>query len=90
MGSAHHAGMKFKTKDRIGVLIVRLWMEPHHKTGLRARITKTHDTSSADLSVAAGASAEDICTVVKEWVDGFADPTSSISNSYVTTVRDDD
>jgi hypothetical protein len=59
---------------RIGVLIVRLWIEPNHETGLRARITQTVDTRVTGQSVAVAASVDDVCAAVKQWVDAFADP----------------
>jgi hypothetical protein len=56
--------------DRTAVLIVRLWFEPDHAAGLRARITQT--TASGDeRAIAVVASADDICAVVKEWVERF-------------------
>jgi len=60
--------------DRTGALIVRLWIEANHQQGLRARITQTLDTMTGEQSVAVAASADDICAVVKRWVDDFAGP----------------
>jgi hypothetical protein len=72
--------MKAPTTERTGMLILRLWVESNHETGLRARITQTLDTSIAEQPVAAAASADDICAVVKQWVQAFTDPSSSDSN----------
>lgn len=72
--------MTTSSSDRTGVLIVRLWIETNHDHGLRARITQTLDSMAAEQSVAVAASAEDICAVVKRWVDEFADPTSGGGN----------
>lgn len=60
--------------DRSGVLIVRLWIEANHPQGLRARITQTLDSMAGEESVALAASADDICTIVKRWVEDFARP----------------
>lgn len=61
------------SSDRTGVLIVRLWIEANHERGMRARITQTLDTMLAEQAVAVVASSEDICAVVKRWVEEFAD-----------------
>lgn len=68
------AGMKRPSPDRTGVMIVRLWMEGMHESGLRARITQTLDSTDSEIAVAAGASAADICESVKQWVDAFVEP----------------
>lgn len=68
--------MKAPPSDRTGVLIVRLWIEVNHEKGLRARITQTLDTLAGEHSVAVVASADDVCAVVKEWVEAFANPGS--------------
>lgn len=64
--------MKRSPSDRSGVLIVRLWIEENHAHGLRARITQNLDTAAGEESVAVAASSEDICAVVKRWVEDFA------------------
>ena len=63
--------MSLDVSERTGVMIVRLWIEADHPSGLRARITQTLDTTTTEHSVAVGASADDICDVVKGWVDAF-------------------
>jgi hypothetical protein len=68
--------MEIQSPDRTGMLIVRLWIEAHHERGLRARITQTLDATATEQSVAVASSAEDICAVVKGWVDDFAGPGS--------------
>jgi len=66
--------MKRHTPDRTGLLIVRLWVEAHHETGLRARITQCLDTTTTETSVAVASTADDIYTVVKQWVEDVAGP----------------
>jgi len=73
---------------RSGVLILRLWVEANHATGLRARITQMLDTSRTEHSVAVAASADDICAIVKDWVEAFADPSGN-GDGTVTRVGDD-
>lgn len=80
--------MKRSSPDRSGVLIVRLWIEANHQQGLRARITQTLDTMTGEESVAVGASADDICAVVKQWVEDFARPGSSSGNGHLRLGRD--
>jgi hypothetical protein len=61
---------------RTGLLIVRLWAEGDLETDVRARITTTRGTSGSEEAVAVAATADEICTVVRAWVDGFAVPPS--------------
>lgn len=64
--------MGLRSPDRTGVLIVRLWIEASHETGLRARITKSLDATKSEEVTAVASTADGICEVVKEWVDDFA------------------
>ena len=63
--------MSLEANERTGIMLVRLWIEANHPSGLRARITQTLDTTTTEHSVVVGASADDICEVVKRWVDTF-------------------
>ena len=72
-GSAHHSRMKKTMSDSSGVLIVHLWVEESHPEGLRARITQMLSSSNAEQSIPVAASADDICAVVKRWVEDLAD-----------------
>jgi 16S rRNA G1207 methylase RsmC len=68
--------MKSETSARTAVMVLRLWMEPQHETGLRVRITQTLDAASVEQSVAVVATADDICAAVKRWVEDFTDLSS--------------
>ena len=68
--------MKSQSIDRTGVLILRLWIEANHETGLRARITQSLDSTAAEQPLAVAASADDICAIVKQWVHEFEDSSS--------------
>lgn len=70
--------------DRTGTLMVRLWAEPGHTTGVRARITQTLD-ADAEPRVAVAGSADDICAIVRTWVEEVA---SSPDQDAVTSVSD--
>lgn len=64
--------MSIRAPDRTGVMVVRLWLEASHETGLRARITRTVDAEVTEQKIAAAASSDAICAVVKEWVEEFS------------------
>lgn len=72
--------MKTQTTDRTGVLILRLWIETNHETGLRARITQTLDSTATEQPIAIAATADDICSIVKKWVQAFEDSSSPNGN----------
>jgi hypothetical protein len=76
--------MNKATPDRSGVLILRLWLEANHANGLRARITQMLDTSRTEQSVAVAASSEDICAIVRDWVETFAVPAPGPVTASVT------
>lgn len=79
--------MKKPTSDHSGVLIVHLWVEERHPEGLRARITQMLSSSTAEQSIAVAASADDICAVVKRWVEDLARSYSRSSDVAVTPLR---
>jgi len=56
------------------MLIVRLWSEPGHESGLRARLTQSSPSEPAEQAVAVATSAEQICAIVRVWVEDFLEP----------------
>ena len=56
---------------------MRLWMEATHMQGLRARISQSLDAATGEEPVAVAASADEICKVVKRWVEDFESPSSA-------------
>ena len=54
------------------VLLLSVWYEREHPTPLRARITQTGDVERPGTSVVAAGTADDICAVVKQWIEAFA------------------
>jgi hypothetical protein len=60
------------TASRIGVVVVRTWLEPGHRQVLRARIVAT-DFTTAEPTVMAAGSAVEIARMVEEWVKHFAE-----------------
>lgn len=66
--------MKTQSRDRTGILIVRLWIEERSHEGFRARITQTLDSASPDELMATAATPEDLYDVVKTWVEQFVSP----------------
>ena len=66
--AGHGVDMASPPVDRTGTLMVRLWIEPGHATGVRARITQALD-ADAEPWVAVAGSADDICAIVRTWVE---------------------
>jgi hypothetical protein len=54
-----------------GVIVIRLWREPDHPTGLRARITAMPDIAEKDVEKTAASSVEEIVEVVERFVASF-------------------
>jgi hypothetical protein len=56
--------------DRTGVLVLRIWTESANRS-LRARITSTLDVDGGAQESQAAASAEQILTAVRAWIEAF-------------------
>jgi hypothetical protein len=50
--------------ERVGVLVVRVWLEQQAMDRLRARITRRLDISRPPEEVTTAASIDEICTIV--------------------------
>jgi hypothetical protein len=60
--------------DRIGVLVIRAWLEDGGVPGdLRARITETLDVSAPAPAESVAASEEEIVAIVVAWLRAFSD-----------------
>jgi hypothetical protein len=58
--------------DRIGVLVIRAWLEDGGVPGdLRARITETLDVSATSTVESVAASEEEIVAIVVTWLRAF-------------------
>ncbi len=58
--------------DRIGVLVIRAWLEDGGVSGdLRARITETLDVSAPSPVESVAASEEEIVAIVVAWLRAF-------------------
>ena len=59
--------------DRIGVLVIRAWLEEEEGVpgGLRARITETLDVAAPSPVEAVAASEEQIVAIVVAWLRAF-------------------
>lgn len=57
-------------RDRIGVLVVRIWLDGPEGPP-RARITHTFDLNSCEQVSNGAVSADEILTAVRDWVDAF-------------------
>jgi hypothetical protein len=60
-----------KRPDRVGVLVVRVWIEGDSETSLRARITRTLDILSGEEEVATTSSVDEVLTRVRLWLEEF-------------------
>ncbi len=59
--------------ERVGVLVIRIWLEPSDEArpGFRARLTRTDDVVTGEHTVLAAASAEEVVRLVADWLDEF-------------------
>jgi hypothetical protein len=60
-------------RGRVGVLVVRLWLEvPATSASLRARVTANRDLAGEEAQEAfAAASVDEVCDIVRSWMDTF-------------------
>ena len=56
-------------RPRIGVLAIRAWWEGDHKPRLVARLTITADVVTDAETTVVASSAEEICTMVRDWLE---------------------
>lgn len=73
--------------SRAALLILRLWTEGEDPGTLRARITHTRDLALPGHTRTASGSPDDICALVKEWLDEIARasvPDSTFGDGAVT------
>jgi hypothetical protein len=59
---------------RAALLILRLWTEREDPGTLRARITHTRDLALPGQTRTASGSPDDICAVVRDWLEAIARP----------------
>ncbi len=64
------------------VLILRAWREAGHVNGLRVRIIEVSDRQ--DQSVAMAASTDEVCEVVRGWLDRLPPPDALFPQRPVT------
>ena len=67
--------------ERVGVLVLRIWVEgPDREGDLRARITATTDVARPDVEeeTLACAGVEETCSAVCRWVTRFAGHAASM------------
>jgi hypothetical protein len=56
---------------RVGVIVIRVWLERRATPPLRARITHTTDLGARAEVVTAAASVDEICAQVRAWLHDF-------------------
>ena len=57
--------------ERAGVMIVRIWVEPGHEHGLRARLTESSDLASREQTTHSAATVDEIVALVRAWAERF-------------------
>jgi hypothetical protein len=57
--------------DPTGVIVIRVWREPDHPSGLRARIAAVRDLAEDDAEDAVVSSVEEVVEVVRHFVASF-------------------
>ena len=60
--------------ERTGVLVIRAWVKPDGGSRLRARITRVRDVTHGPEISTAAANAEQITSVVAEWLEELVQP----------------
>jgi hypothetical protein len=63
--------MTASVEERVGILILRAWLDPGAEPRLRVRITHTLDIDRHEPTVEAAAMVEDACDVVRAWLTEF-------------------
>jgi hypothetical protein len=58
--------------ERAGAMIVRIWIEPDHESGLRARLTESSDLASPEQTIHSASSVDEIVELVRTWAERFA------------------
>jgi hypothetical protein len=60
----------------MGVLILRVWREPHASPGapgvIRARLTRQSDADDGEIDVVVAGGIDDILAQTRAWLEGFA------------------
>jgi hypothetical protein len=57
--------------ERVGVLVVRVWLEDASEAGLRARITQTLDVARRGEIVIVTATRDEVYAAVRTWLEAF-------------------
>jgi hypothetical protein len=57
--------------DKVGVLVMRVWMENPRPSGLRVRLTHTLDVTGIEAAVSAAAGIDDATRFVHGWLEAF-------------------
>jgi len=63
--------MRHAIFERVGVLVLRAWIEPGSAIRLRVRITSNPDIRHKDESSIVVTNAEEATAVVTEWLEKF-------------------
>jgi glyoxylate carboligase len=72
--AAYGSEMATASSRRVGVLVMRTWVESGQADGLRVRITAAIDGRDATPIRGVAATIEDACAIVQEWLENFLLP----------------
>ena len=76
MRGADTLSMSEARMDRIGVLILRAWVENWGHGRLRIRITQS--IGQGDSSVGIATSADEACAIIQRWISELLDGSDSV------------
>lgn len=61
------------SRERTGVIVVRIWCEPDHPEGLRARVTMVRDVESDEADTLVVGTVDGAVDAARRFVTGFAE-----------------
>jgi hypothetical protein len=60
-----------ESRERVGVAILRAWVEPGTEDTLKIRVTTAGDTEIG-RSIGVAADIDSACSIIRSWLEGFA------------------
>ena len=64
--------MEPSAHERVGVLVIRVWLEDENPRFFRARVLSTSDVEREPERTESFANADDLLAGVSRWISGFA------------------
>jgi hypothetical protein len=60
------------SRERTGVIIIRVWLEADDTDGFRARVTSVRDVEANEVDNAAASTVDEVVEMVQRFVNDFA------------------